>query len=85
MSEATVDMMADAFRKVLSEGEAGSEEQRAILIKRIPIICNDIIEIKTALQRMSGDFKWVRWLTTGLISGIGLIMVGIVIAFLTAK
>ncbi len=49
--------MAEAFRKVLSEGP--NEGERTILIKRIPIICNDIIEIKS-------DMRWVKWISMGL-------------------
>lgn len=61
-----IDLMAEAFRKVLSEGAPEGEAQRAILIKRIPIICNDIIEIKSKLQVLV-------WLACGLLTGVGLL------------
>lgn len=67
MEEETVHQMADAFRKVLSEGEGmEGENRRAILIKRIPIICNDILSIKTNL-------KWITWMLMGITGGIGYI------------
>ncbi len=62
-----VDKMAEAFRRVLSEGEAqGGDSRRAILIKRIPIICNDILTMKA-------DMKWIKWLVMGIAGGIGLL------------
>lgn len=42
----TTEQIAEAFRKVLGEGMDGD---RAILIKRIPIICQDVIWIKRAI------------------------------------
>ncbi len=74
MEEHDVERVAAAFRKVLSEGETGdiSNGRRAILIKRIPIICLDIMQIK-------GDMKWIKWLVMGIAGGIGLLA----IAFLT--
>lgn len=70
MEDQTVHQMAEAFRKVLSEGEAsGGEEgtgRRAILIKRIPIICNDILTMKNNL-------KWITWMLMGIAGGIGYI------------
>lgn len=59
----TVEHMAEAFRKVLSEGEVGVG-QRAILVKRIPIICNDILQIKS-------DLSWIKWLMMGIVGGVG--------------
>jgi hypothetical protein len=56
MNEHLIEQMAEAFRKVLGEGTEGD---RAILIKRIPIICNDILEIKA-------DMRWVKWISMGL-------------------
>lgn len=58
--------MAEAFRTVLSEGEAGNAERRAILIKRIPIICNDVMQIKN-------DLRWIKWLGMGFVSATGLL------------
>lgn len=71
MDDQTVHQMAEAFRKVLSEGEGGGdgmngENRRAILIKRIPIICNDILTIKNNL-------KWITWMLMGITGGIGYI------------
>ena len=61
-----IEKMAAAFRKVLSEGSG--EGERAILIKRIPIICNDIIEIKT-------DIRWVKWLSMAVAGAISVSLV----------
>jgi hypothetical protein len=72
MESLTTEQIAEAFRKVLSEGEGATENRRAILIKRIPIICNDILTIK-------GDLRWIKWLVMAICGGIGLL----VIAFLT--
>jgi len=63
MDEHTVEQIAGAFRRVLSEGENGSQSNRAILIKRIPIICNDILQMKS-------DLKWIRWMVMGGVAGI---------------
>jgi len=70
MEDKTVDQIASAFRKVLSEGEAGDESNRAILIKRIPIICNDILEIKNALLTLKTNQEWIKWLVMGGVAGI---------------
>lgn len=61
-----VETMASAFRQVLSEGAASDEGSRAILIKRIPIICNDILTMKS-------DLRWIRWLVVGIAGGIGIL------------
>lgn len=74
MEESSIEhLMAAAFRRVLSEGEGteGGDMRRAILIKRIPIICNDVLTIKA-------DLRWIKWLLMGVCGGIGLL----VIAFL---
>ncbi len=71
MEEHDVERVAAAFRRVLSEGENGGD-RRAILIKRIPIICNDILTIK-------GDMQWIKWLVMSIAGGVGVIA----IAFLT--
>lgn len=62
--EQSVENMATAFRKVLSEGLPGAEGNRTILIKRIPIICNDILQMKA-------DIGWIKWLLMGLVGGVG--------------
>ncbi len=49
----SVEKMAEAFRRVLSDGVDG--KQRVILLKRIPIICNDILQIKA-------DLGWIKWI-----------------------
>lgn len=67
MDEHTVNQIAEAFRKILSEGEGGNDDtRRAILIKRIPIICNDILTIK-------GDLRWMKWIGSGFVSAAGLL------------
>lgn len=76
LEDHSIEQIAAAFRRVLSEGEGTGdvtgENRRTILIKRIPIICNDILEIK-------GDMKWIKWLVMGVAGGIGLLA----LAFLT--
>lgn len=74
MSTQLTEQMADAFRKVLSEGVPEGQAERLILIKRIPIICNDIIEIKT-------NIKWNTWLTTGMAAGVGTLLILIMAKF----
>lgn len=71
----TVDQIAEAFRKVLGEGEYPND-QRVVLIKRIPIICQDILNIKS-------DINWIKWLTLGLVGGVGAIFTAIVVVALT--
>lgn len=69
MEEPSIEHIAAAFRKVLSEGEGeDGDVRRAILIKRIPIICNDILTIKA-------DLKWIKWLVMGVCGGIGILVV----------
>jgi hypothetical protein len=52
-----------ALREVLVDGE---NEERPMLIKRIPFICNDIRDIKS-------DMRWIKWLAMSLAGGIGLL------------
>lgn len=66
--EEEVEKMATAFRRVLSEGLPEEEGQRSILIKRIPIICADILQMKANLQ-------WIKWLVVGITGGIGALIV----------
>lgn len=68
-------VVTNAIREVLTEGDEGTKR---LLIQKIPILCADIMKMK-------GDLVWIKWLLMGLVSGIGLIIVGIVIAALTAK
>jgi len=55
--------MVQALREVLTEGE---QSEKAMLIKRIPFICNDIRDINVNLW-------WHRWLLLGIAGGIGLL------------
>lgn len=41
-------------------------DDRPALVARIPVICNDIRDIKN-------DLKWIKWLGYGIVGGIGLI------------
>lgn len=72
MENHTIEQVAEAFRRVLSEGSPEGQSERVILIKRIPIICNDIIEIKA-------NIKWIMWLTMGMTAGIGAIALAVVL------
>lgn len=74
-----------ALTEVLSD-EGGSP----LLIKRIPYICLDISSLKSDV----GDIKkgqvsmvtrlwWIQWLVVGMVTGIGLIIVGVVVAVLS--
>lgn len=74
--EEQVELMANAFRRVLSEGGPENEGERAILIKRIPIICNDVIEIKL-------DIKWIKWLVMSMTGGVGTMLILILVALFT--
>lgn len=65
MDDHTIEQLASAFRKVLGEDESGN---RAILIKRIPIICNDVMQIKA-------DLQWIKWLVMGVVGGIGILVI----------
>lgn len=58
--------MAQAFRTVLSEGAPEGEGKRTILVKRIPIICNDILQMK-------GDLTWIKWGLMAILGGVGLL------------
>jgi hypothetical protein len=66
MEDKAVHQIAEAFRMVLSEGEADTQERRAILIKRIPIICNDVMQIKN-------DLRWMKWIGSGFVTAAGLL------------
>lgn len=61
MNDYSVEQMAEAFRRVLGEDETGN---RAILVKRIPIICQDILQIKA-------DMTWIKYLVMGVAGCIG--------------
>jgi len=51
---------------------------RPLLIRRIPAICNDIRDIKA-------DMKWIKWLVVGMTTGIGSIVVAVIIAAATTR
>ncbi len=76
MADNTIDQIADAFRKVLSEGVPEGQAERLILIKRIPIICNDIIEMKT-------NIRWNTQITTGIAAGVGTLLILVLVAIIT--
>lgn len=52
-----------ALKEVLSDAETDGSP---LLIKRIPFICNDIRDIKS-------DMRWIKWIGSGIVGGIGLI------------
>ncbi len=60
-----VEKVAEAFRRVIGEDGEGN---RAVLIKRIPIICQDIMQIKT-------DMSWIKWLVMGMVGGMGALVI----------
>ncbi len=51
---------------------------RPALVARIPVICNDIREIRR-------DIWWVKWLVMGMVGGIGAIFISIVIFTIVGK
>lgn len=56
-------IIESSFRNILGEDGTGN---RAILVKRIPIICQDILSIKA-------DMRWIKWLVMGIAGGIGVL------------
>lgn len=59
--------LVNALREVLVDGES---EERPMLIKRIPFICKDIIDMKDDIKDISGNIKWgVRSVITAIIVG----------------
>ena len=62
--------------KVLREALTHDAPDHPALVARIPLICNDIRDIKNSMQ-------WHRWLLLGIVGGIGAIFVAIVIEALS--
>lgn len=72
-----IEEIASAFRKVLGEDEytgADGNNRRLVLIKRIPIICQDVMEMKGDIRDMKSDYKWIKWLVVGIAGGIGALL-----------
>ena len=74
-AEDHIENMAVAFRKVLSEGAPGGEAERVILIKRIPIVCNDIMVMKA-------DIGTIKTIGMYLLLGVGSLFLTVIGAIL---
>lgn len=61
--EAMVIAFSKAMRDLLTEGDEGT---KALLIKKIPLLCTDILTIKS-------DIRWIKWIGSGIVGGIGLL------------
>lgn len=61
-------LMIDTIRQVLTEGDEGTKK---LLIQKIPLLCVDVLKIKS-------DIQWIKWFILGIAGGIG----GLVILFL---
>lgn len=60
--------LVKALREVLVDGES---EERPMLIKRIPFICKDIIDIKEDVSDINDNIKWgVRIVIGAVILGV---------------
>jgi hypothetical protein len=47
--------LVHALREVLVDG---ASEERPLLIKRIPFICNDIVSMKQSISDINDNLKW---------------------------
>ena len=72
MPEKTVahDELVQALREVLTEGE---QSEKAMLIKRIPFICNDIRDIKNSL-----------WWQSRIAGVVGTVVLTLLAAYISA-
>jgi len=60
--EETHKALVVALREALHD----DTEEGSILIKRIPVICNDIRDIKN-------DMRWMKWIGMGFVGTAGLL------------
>lgn len=61
--EETLQIFTKAMRAVLTQGDEGT---KSLLIQKIPLLCTDILSIKS-------DIRWIKWIGSGIVAGIGLI------------
>jgi hypothetical protein len=60
--------LVKALREVLVDGES---EERPMLIKRIPFICKDILDMKDKISDINDNLKWgVRIVLGAVIMGV---------------
>ena len=82
--EAIEKARASQFMAVLEEFfNRGMSEKKFIDVGRIPFICDDVRGIHTSINEIMSTLWWIKYLVLGLVSGIGLILIGVLIAIFT--
>lgn len=66
-------MDEDKFLQKLREALTYDGQDRPALIARIPVICNDIRDIKTALIRIETNYTWMKWIGGGFVIAAGML------------
>ena len=46
---------------------------------------NHLSHLQISYEKISGDLWWVKWLVMGLVSGVGLIVVGVIVGLISGK
>lgn len=59
-----------ALKEVLTQGDEGTKR---LLIQKIPLLCTDVMTIKSDILKIKNDISWMRWLVMGIAGGIGLL------------
>jgi hypothetical protein len=68
-----LEVMQDKLVEALKQALTYPGEDRPALVARIPVICNDVRDIKN-------DLGWIKKALIGIIASIGSILVAVVIA-----
>ena len=72
IENARIAQMKSAFNDSMEEYFGhGNNRKRFIDVERIPFICEDIRKIHSDVETMRNDAKWLKWLLTGIVGGIG--------------
>ena len=46
---------------------------RPALVARIPVICNDIRQLREGMIELKNNQAWIKWLLVGIAGGVGVI------------
>lgn len=69
----TKDAMIDALREIFGDGDKAASGEMNILIRRIPFICDDIVQMHKGIDRISSDLAWMKWIGSGFVVAAGML------------
>lgn len=65
----TTEMIFNGLRRVLTEGEEGT---KMLLLKKVPLLCTDMLKMKS-------DLQWIKWLLMGMVGGVGVLTIALLV------